>query len=170
MESLTFTKHPIVTLATNEFVNVPIILQFEDTPLISIIREEKLGYSSEIPIFHSDGTKLAKVRGTRVYPTEEGKNAGVAIDKHADRWVCSMQAQILFEIKQGSGDAFKMHAELYSPNGYLVKVTDSPSPVILDSGGASLKVGGVIMSQCKFSGVRIGVLVKRDGSVAIGCR
>jgi len=58
MDQLVFQSSPTVTLATNQFVNVPVILQFDDTPLISVIREQALGYTTEIPIFHADGTSL----------------------------------------------------------------------------------------------------------------
>ena len=66
MPELINTTSPTVMLGSNRFVNVPTILQFDDTPRISIVREEALGFTTEIPIYHADGTYLAKVRGTRV--------------------------------------------------------------------------------------------------------
>lgn len=74
---LIFQTTPTVTFATNKFINVPTILQLDETPLISVVKAQDLGFTSEIPIFHADGTYLAKVRGTRIFPTEEGKKAGI---------------------------------------------------------------------------------------------
>jgi hypothetical protein len=59
MDELIYQTSPAVTLATNLFVNVPVILQFDDTPLISVVKEQALGFTTEIPIYHADGTYLA---------------------------------------------------------------------------------------------------------------
>ena len=69
MNQLIFSKMPQVTLATNNFINVPVILKFDDINLIELIKEEKLGFTTQIPIYHPDGTYLAKVNGTRIYLT-----------------------------------------------------------------------------------------------------
>jgi hypothetical protein len=54
MEKLIYQTVPRVTIATNHFENVPIILQYDDTPLISIVQEQNLGYTTKIPIYHPD--------------------------------------------------------------------------------------------------------------------
>ena len=169
MDQLVFQSSPTVTLATNQFVNVPVILQFDDTPLISVIREQALGYTTEIPIFHSDGTYLAKVKGTRVFPTKDGEKAGIAMRHPKGMTICEMNGKTLFEITHQAGDAFRTQAELYTPTGYFVKSTDTPTPQIIDSKGHELRVGGIHMSHCSFSGCRIGIWLKSDGSCAIGC-
>ena len=61
---LIYQTTPTVIFATNTFINVPTVLQFDDTPLISVVKEENLGFTREIPIYHAEGTYLAKVRGT----------------------------------------------------------------------------------------------------------
>ena len=169
MDQLVFQSSPTVTLATNQFVNVPVILQYDDTPLISIIKEQALGYTTEIPIFHSDGTYLAKVKGTRVYPTKAGESAGIAMRHPQGMTVCEMNGKTLFEIAHQTGDAFRTQAELYTPTGYFVKSTDSPTPQIIDKTGHALQVGGIQMSHCTFSGCRIGIWLKSDGTCSIGC-
>ena len=169
MDQLVFQSSPTVTLATNQFVNVPVILQFDDTPLISVIREQALGYTTEIPIFHADGTYLAKVKGTRVFPTQAGEKAGIAMRHPQGMTICEMNGKTLFEIAHQAGDAFRTQAELYTPTGFLVKSTDTPTPQIIDSKGQELRVGGVHMRNCSFSGCRIGIWLKSDGSCAIGC-
>jgi hypothetical protein len=58
---------------------VPTILQYDDTPLIQVVRVAEAGYTTEIPIYHSDGTYLAKVVGSQLYSTPEGQKAGVTL-------------------------------------------------------------------------------------------
>ena len=169
MDQLVFQSSPTVTLATNQFVNVPVILQYDDTPLISIIREQALGYTTEIPIFHADGTYLAKVKGTRVFPTKAGELAGIAMRHPQGMTVCEMNGKTLFEVAHQTGDAFRTQAELYTPTGYFVKSTDSPTLQLIDKTGQALQVGGIQMSNCSFSGCRIGIWLKSDGSCSIGC-
>ena len=148
---------------------MPIILQYDDTPLISIVNEESLGFTTEIPIYHSDGTYLAKVNGTRVYPTEDGKKAGIVMRNPKDMTICEMDGKTLFEIYHEQGDAFRTNAELYTPAGYFVKSTDAPMPQVIKDNGEALQIGGMVMSGNTFSDCRIGIWLKSDGSFSIGC-
>jgi hypothetical protein len=79
MESLIYKQAPFVQLASNTFINVPTVLQYEDTPLISVVRVAKAGFTTEIPIYHNDGTYLAKVVGSQIYRTADGEKAGVDV-------------------------------------------------------------------------------------------
>jgi len=168
MTELIYHSSPEVTFATNTFINVPTILQFDDTPLVSVVKEQNLGYTTEIPIYHPDGTYLAKVRGTRVYATGEGKAANVQIRQLPQLWVCSIDGRTAFEIHQQPGDAFRISAELYAPNGYFVKVDEGPQPQVFNASGVALQVRGITMIGNVFENLRIGVWIRRDGSVAIG--
>ena len=168
MAELIYHSSPRVTFASNTFVNVPTILQFDDTPLISVVEEEHLGFTTEIPVHHSDGTYLAKVRGTRVYATTEGKEAGVKIEQLPGLWVCTVEGRTVFEIHQQSGDAFRTDAELYTPDGHFVKVSDSPRPELFSASGEALTVAGAAMTGCHIENLRIGVWLRSDGSLAIG--
>ena len=168
MPDLFYHSSPAVTLCSNTFINVPVILQFDDTPLISIVKEETLGYTSEIPIHHADGTYLAKVRGTRAYATEAGKKAGIVIRQLPLLWICEVGGRTAFEIHQQPGDAFRTQAELYTPTGSFVKVSDAPMPAIVTATGKALQVGGVTMIGNVFRNLRIGVWLRSDGSVALG--
>ncbi len=169
MDKLIYQIAPRVTLATNQFVNVPIILQYDDTPLVSIVREHALGFTTEIPIFHADGTYLAKVKGTRVYPTDDGKKAGIIMRSPKDMTVCEMNGKTLFEIHHEQGDAFRANAELYTSAGCFVKINDAPLPEVIKNNGAALQVGGIVMSGNTFNGCRIGIWLKSDGSCSLGC-
>lgn len=167
MDKLIYQTAPTVTFATNRFTNVPIILQYDDTPLISIVKEQSLGYTTEIPIYHADGTYLAKVKGTRIFPTEDGKKAGLELSHPKDMTVCKMGNRTVFEIYHESGNAFRTHAELYTPDGYFVKSANT-FPQVTSSAGEPLKIGGLIMSHNSYANLKIGIWLKSDGSCAIG--
>jgi len=162
--------HPTasVTFATNTFVNVPTIFQFDETPLVSVVRKEKLGYTTEFPIYHADGTYLAKVTGTRVYATGDGVAAGVTIRELPQMWVCTVNGRTAFEVHHQAGEGFRVQAELHTPTGCLVKVEDGPKPQLFSASGQALQVGGVTMVGNMFQNCRIGVLMRSDGSIAIG--
>ncbi len=82
--------------------------------------------------------------------------------------VCKMENRTLFEIHHEPGDAFRTKAELYTPTGCFVKCSDAHTPEVLTGDGSPLKIGGMIMSHCSIQNMSIGVLIKSDGSLAIG--
>ncbi len=164
-ESLYFQNAPQVTFATNTFVSVPVILQYEDTPLLEIVSDVKLGYTSQIPIYHSDGTYLAKAVGTRAYLTEDGKKANVRMEKHPQVWVCKMENQALFEIRHQSTESFEAHAELYTPDGYFLKSNDMQNDLMRKTLGI---LGNLPMKYNQIGGFKIGILIKNNGIVILG--
>ena len=168
INKLIYQTTPKVTIATNTFVNVPVILKYEDLNLIEIVKDEKLGFTTKIPIYHSDGTYLAKVNGTRMFPTEEGEKAGLKIEKYKELWVCTMNGRTLFEIQQQSGDSFKTSAELYTSDGYFVKCSDAPIPGLIHANGDAIRVGGMMMSGNSFHGCNVGLWIRKNGSFAMG--
>ena len=95
---LYFASSPRVTVATNTFINVPVILKYEDTPLIEIIKEQGIGFTTQIPIYHSDGTYLAKVKANRVYPTEAGRKANIHVSDQHGKFICSLEDKVMFDI------------------------------------------------------------------------
>jgi hypothetical protein len=167
---LIFATTPSVTIATNTFINVPIIIQYDETPLIQIIKLQQAGFTTEIPIFHSDGTKLAKVVGSRLFLTKEGEKAGLSLSYPNRMTVCSMDKRVLFEIIREGASALKTRAELYTPDGYFVKFSESQNPELFDTSGNSLRIGGITMEGCTFNNLRIGCLIRKDGSVTIGVK
>ena len=167
---LVFQSSPSVTVATNTFINVPVILKYEDTPLIEVIKEQGIGFTTQIPIYHSDGTYLAKVKGNRVYPTKAGKRANIDIRDQQGKFICSLDNKVMFELTHDVGDAFKADAELYAPDGYFVKCTDAPKPELFDLTGSSIQVGGVPMIGNVFHNLSIGIWLRKNGSCAIGVR
>lgn len=169
MENLIYQTNPSVTFLTNKFVNVPIILQFDDTPLISIIKEQNIGFTTEIPIYHNDGTYLAKIIGTRSFKNKYGEKAGIIMRSLKNITVCEMDGKTLFEIHHEEGDKFRAQAELYTPSGYFIKCDDTSRSQLIKSNGEALQVGGLTMSNCTFFGCRIGVWMKSDGNHSVAC-
>jgi hypothetical protein len=168
MENLTYQTSPEVTYATNQFVDVPVILMYDETPLISIIHERALGYTTSIPIYHSDGTYLAKVNGTRIFSTSDGAKAGLAIRQTKDTTVCTLDGKSAFEIHHSSGAAFRMHAELYTPTGFFVKTVDSLPEVKTPAGEPFVFRKSFMMQGCLIKGYYVGIWVRSNGGMSIG--
>jgi len=167
---LIFQSSPSITVATNTFINVPVILKYEDTPLMEVIKEQGIGFTTQIPIYHSDGTYLAKVKGNRIFPTEAGKKANINIRDEQGKFICSLENKVMFELTHGIGDSFKANAELYTPDGYFVKCSDSPKPEFFDTSGSGIQVEGIFMRGSIFSNLSIGIWIRKNGSVSIGVR
>ena len=165
---LIFQSSPRIIVATNTFINVPIILKYEDTPLIEVIKEHDIGFTTQIPIYHSDGTYLAKVKGNRIYTTDAGKKANIEIRDTPGKFICSLDNKVMFELTHGVGNAFKADAELYTPDGYFVKCSDTPKPELFDLKGNAIKVGGITMIGNVFQNLSVGIWLRKDGSCAIG--
>ena len=165
---LIFQSSPRVIVATNTFINVPVILKYEDTPLMEVIKEQGIGFTTNIPIYHSDGTYLAKVKGNRIYPTEAGKKANIEIRDTPDKFICNLENKVMFELSHGTGDEFKAEAELYTPDGYFVKCSDSPKPELFDVKGNAIRVGGITLIGNIFQGMSVGIWLHKDGSCKIG--
>lgn len=165
MDKLIFNQQPEVTIATNRFIRVPVILQYDETPLISVVKTVKAGFTTSIPIYHSDGTYLAKAVGSRLIATNDGVNAGIEMEYHDKMIVCKMNGRVLFEIRREEAAALSTTAELYTPDGYFVRITEDSSKLF---NRESIQVGGVTIMGCAFTNLRIGIWMRSDGSVSIG--
>ncbi|EMN1335722.1 hypothetical protein ACM2R8_005649 [Klebsiella pneumoniae] len=163
---LVFSESPQVELGSNFFINVPVILQYKDTPLISVESAVDASFTTSIPIYHNDGTYLAKAKGTQLYLTEEGRKAGVTL-RHEDKiTVCLINGKEVFELRRQSAAALKAEAELYVPDGKLISYRGS-SPKLFSTENNQLTIGGLVMSGSTFNGCKIGILLD-ENSIAIG--
>jgi len=81
---------------------------------------------------------------------------------------CSVDGRTAFEIHQEAGDAFRTSADLYTPGGYFVRVSDSPTPGLIAASGEALHVRGVTMEGNVFHNCRIGIWLRSNGSMSIG--
>jgi hypothetical protein len=165
-DELIFKESPTIEFATNTFINVPVILQYEDTPLITVERNITLEYGIKIPIYDSDGTKLATAKNSRVYVDKNIKEK-ITIDKRPRIWVCKMNGHEIFEIRQKEGDLFRIMAELYAPDGRFVKYSNFQH-IASESMSNLIDLASRAACSCSISDVEVGLLVKRDGNVIIG--
>lgn len=154
MENLIYSSKPAITIATNTFINIPVILRIDDINIIEMVEDVQLGFTTSMNIFNSDGVNIAKVKGTRIYPTDAGKDHGLQIDKLHDTWVGKLDGSIIFENKVENGELFKLQAELYSPTGYLFKATNVDG-VLLNQNG--IQIGGISMRGNVFDGGQVGI-------------
>lgn len=168
MPDFTFSETTTIDFATNMFVNVPIILQYEDTPLIEVVQAETVGRTTQFPIYHPDGTLLAQLKGARLFLTPEGEKAGLVVRHPPDMTVCEMNGKEIIELKRIGAAAIATQAELYTPNGAFVKCRNFEPPIEFSPvAGESLRVGAISILYSSFTGCDIGVLVKADGSVTV---
>lgn len=160
-EPLFFYQTPAITIATNVFIcRIPI--RYRDTPILEFIREittrQNEEVTTKIPVHHPDGTKLAVVKGNRIFKTEDGEKVGVELRYLPDGQVCEINGKPAFEIRRKGAAALKMDAELYTFDGAFLRwtKTDGSGLVCAEHGG--LRVGGVTMQGCSFSG-EVGIQV-----------
>jgi hypothetical protein len=165
---LIYQSSPVFEYCSNTFIDVPVILQFEESPLIAVIREVDLTYTTEIRIYHSDGTYLAKVKGVRVFAVPGVADANIKIRSTSDTTICTLAGATCFEIKHSKGDSYRLHAELYTPNGWFIKGTDRAPQILSAATGKRLDIQGTILYGNTIKGSKIGVLIDRHGNVAIG--
>lgn len=175
MDSLIFSEFPIVKFATNIFVNVRTILQYDKTPLIEVVDElitKKIvpkKYTTQIRIYHSDGTYLAKAVGTRLVKSPESDKAGVKLFYPKGMTVCTLNGKTLFEIKRNGPSQLSTTAELFTPDGYFIKSPQEYAPqLFLGSKQEPLDLTGIIIENCTFHGSRIGIWIKSDQSISMG--
>lgn len=169
MSALFYSESPQVTIATNVFVRVPVVLQYDETPLIEVIRVQSAGFTTRISLFHNDGTDLARVVGSRLYATSEGKKAGVQLLHRDGVTVCEISGKTAFELRRENAAALKTYAELFTPEGAFIKCADDPRiEGLLPNRQSPLQIGGCVMQGNYFAGCRIGVLVRSDGTIALG--
>lgn len=169
MNELVFHENSAILLGTNIFKNVPILLQFEATPLIQVIDDLELGKTTNIDVYHSDGTMLAKVKGTRIYKTKAGETADLNIEKYRDATICKLGDRTILEIEHSEGDLFKVSAELHTADGYLVGVSaEDPKYRLSAVNGDGINVGAATFQGNRFENVRIGILFDRNGTFRLG--
>jgi hypothetical protein len=170
---LVFAEHPEVLFANNKFLRVPVILQYEDTPLIEVTQEVRQAFTTKVPIYHSDGTLLAVAKGARLHPTDEGKKAGVVL-RHPDRKVvCELNGKTLFEMERATAAALAIEAELNTPDGHFVRVRGEAPAALFKVSGQGLDLpahGNARLTGGIFVGVDIGLRLRKDGSVEIGAK
>ena len=160
MENLMFSQSPQIVVATNTFIDVPIIIQYRETPLLEIVQEVNAGFTTKIPIFHEDGTKLATAKGTQLYLTADGEKAGLQLHHPSNRTICEISGRTPFEIERHGAAALKMSAELHTDDGSFVKWSDQEiSSLLFGDPDQPLMIGGMMMRNCVIQGCRVGIQI-----------
>jgi hypothetical protein len=171
-----FQAHPTVTLAGNHFI-CQVVIQWEEVPLMEVGQFQKAGFTTKFAVYHSDGTKIAVVKGAQIYPTEEGKAALVTMRHEPNLTACELEGRTIFELRRQGAAALKGAAELYTPEGAFIKCNDSGMKSLLDTSGGSLAVigkgpdgerGGTIIMTDSTIEAPIGILFRRSGAVSLG--
>jgi hypothetical protein len=173
-ESLIFTRSPSIVIATNTFFcRIPI--RYHDTPMLEFVKELTTlntdSFTTQIPIFHSDGTKLAVVKGANIYETKEGIKSGVTMRHLPDAKVCELNGKPVFEIKRKGAAAISMTAELHTFDGAFLKWSGvSLSGLLAMEAGKSLQIGGMTMQECNLQGevgIQIGQPTQPPGGACV---
>ena len=155
---LIFFKSPEVEFAGNFFINVPIILEYDETPLIEIVQEQATGYTTQFDIFNKDGIYVAKVKGSQIYLTRDGNKSNLKLRHPQGMTVCELDGQTVFEVYRKDAAALKTQAELFTPDGRFLKSNEHGVPTnLISSDGASLRIGTNILSGCRMQNCRVGI-------------
>ena len=164
-DSLIFFESPEVEYAGNFFKDVPIILEYDDTPLIEVVQEQAAGFTTQFQIYNKDGIYIAKVKGSQLYLTTDGSKSNLKL-RHPDRMtVCELDGQAIFEVRRKDATALKTQAELFTPDGRFMKSNDHGAPSgLISSDGSYLQVGTNIMVGCRIQRCRVGIHVSSKGT------
>lgn len=165
MDYLFFQESPEVELGGNRFIKVPTIIQWEDEPILQVGKYVEAGYSTKLRVFHSDGTHVATVNGSQVWLTDGGRKADVNMRSEdvGCLTVCELEGKTILEMRRKNAGQLKGWAELYAPEGVLIKATDRETAAMLGNGTA-LQIGGGSIRNGRFEGHEIGIhITKKDG-------
>ena len=166
MSDLLYQSSPLIHFATNTFVNVPVILQYEDTPLLEVVREQAAGYTTQFSIYHHDGTYLAKLKGSQLYATEAGKKAGLVLRHPPLKTICELNGSPIIELTRLEAAALKTEAELFAPGGAFLKSSDADlTGYVLNNQAKQIMIGRLVVRRSAFDGIAIGVHVHKDGTI-----
>lgn len=165
--SLLFSDSPTVRISGMDF-NCQVLLQYFDTPMLEVVQEVTTlnlsRYTTKLPIYHNDGTKLAVAKGSQLYRTADGEKAGVEMRHPPGMTVCEMNGRPIFEMRRTGSAAVSMTAELYTNDGVFLKWSDaSVSEMLFGSFIASFPKLGLVVEPADGGGL----LIRRlDGLVA----
>lgn len=142
-------------------------MQYDDTPLVEVVQIQTAGYTSQFNIFNQDGIYIAKAKGSRLFLTEAGSKSNLKL-RHLDKMtICELDGRTLFEIQRREAAALKTDAELFTQDGRFIQYNKfTPIPVL--SQNRYLQIGGILMMRNRVSNSRIGILLKKDGGMAMG--
>jgi hypothetical protein len=164
--ALIFREYPKLIVAKNTFVRVPVVVQYEATPMLEITRTER-GFALRIPIYNSDGVKLTVVEGAELRPTKDGERVGVRICHPRGMTVCELNGKALFEINRTGTATLELSGELYTPDRSLIKW--SPESIsMFNPQSHRFQLTAIAKSGRVVADRQIGLLLRSDGSWDVG--
>jgi len=165
-ENLVYVPTNKVVFATNTFINVPIILQYEDEPLIETVSIVDAGYTAQFNLYNQDGVRIAVAKGNQLYKTSDGEKSNLVIRYPDKRTVAELDGKTLFEISRNEAAALNLEAELFTHQGTFLRCHDSIDVRSIGN-DEPLALRGMVLSQNIFSNMPVGVTVRSD-SISIG--
>ena len=167
-DTLLFLNWPKVTMGSNSFIDVPVILKYDNLNMIEIIKEPGFGYTTQIPIFDAEGTYLATAKGSTLVTTDESEIGDLALAQNGDSTICTLDGKTLFEIVREEGDEFLIKAELFTPEGYSIKYISDETPELFDKQGYEVRLGGVLKDESVIQGCDVGFWLTQNGTCRFG--
>lgn len=163
-QPLVFSPTAAVQFAGNTFIDVPTLLQFDETPIVEVVKTADLESTTAFSIYSSDGVYLAKAVGSRLFRTSDGKKAGVTMRYTPNLNSAQINGKTIFEVRREGPAALAIQAELYAPTGVFVR-TSRDIPFTATKRG--LELGRVLVFGNLFKNVPVGCRIRSDGSVCI---
>jgi hypothetical protein len=162
---LTFSPTTAIEFAGNTFIDVPVILQFDNTPIVETIKEQTVQRTTQISIYNSDGIYVAKIVGPRLFLTADGKKSDLVLEHPPLMTVCRLGTQTLFEIRRPEAAAIAITAELFTPTGCFVRSQANKAASLFSSAS---KLLGTSIAGNTFKGGRVGIQFSSGGGIKIG--
>lgn len=161
-----YSEHPVVEVGTNKFVNCPVILQYNDIPLLEVGKFVDAGYTIRFPVYNESGIKIGKVVGSQFYPTEEAEQARIQVRHEPNLTAFHLDGKPILELHRKGAAALHGWAELYAPGGVLIRATTEHAYELLRN-DSPLKIRSVLFQDNTFDGVKIGIKYT-DDSIHVG--
>lgn len=165
---LLFDTWPKVSMGSNTFIDIPVILKYDQLNLIEIIKDPEHGYFPQIVIFDSEGNYLATAKGSHLIRNEESTMVDLKLDQADDTTICTLDGKTLFKIIKTGSDAFKIKAELFTPEGYCVKYISDETPELFDKQGYEVRLGGMLKDESVIEGCDVGFWLTQNGTCRFG--
>lgn len=157
-----------VVLATNTFENVPVILQYDKQPIISVdISNSNLKFA----FYNKEGLKIADIIEEDIHPCVAEDNNLTVLPKTPLKKIYKVNynGKTVIQVKQKSASDFEIQeAELFMPDGYKITISKGCEIEVKNKNGEKIGKSRVIMSNNTFINVPVGVFVQKDGTINIG--
>lgn len=161
------TRYSVV-LATNNFVNVPTILQYEKQSIISVDTSNSV---LKFAFYNKDGKKIADIIGKKIHwcNVEDPKLTVLSKSVLKETYKINYNGKTVIQVKQKSASDFEiLKAELFIPDDKIITISEDCEIQVKTKDGKQIGKSRVIMTNNTFINVPIGVFIQKDGTINIG--